>query len=469
MPQLDRRELLQLCVLALGLRFAVALLWAPAPSGDAVDYLRLAEELAGGRGFVDVMGNPTSWRPPLYAAFLAPFVRLLGANDLQSVQLAARIAQALLSTGSVLLVYVIGTTWFGRTTGRVAGVLVATSLVQVAAVSRILSETLFVFLFLVALALLGAAVQRRDPTDDDVPRRSALFALAGACFGLATLVRGALLPFPFVVASCMVGRAVMGRNRASVLTAGRQSILLMLGFVTVLGPWSIRNYGVHGEVVPLATQGGATLYAGNHPEDGYILGKMAQDSRTLRARSMSEVEASRYLTSKTLEDWFERPKDLTGLIALKLLYFWTPADWEVLPGSGAFNPTYAFILFWAALAVAAGVSDRWRPARGLRGAGQPTGELTLDDQRLSQAWVVWAPVIYFVTLALVFYGSPRLRMPIEPLLCLMAAVGLLRSVGAIGAKKSALAASCVIVLTLGLGAAWGSIEAAVVAVAWGGA
>src|SRR2546428_13912428 len=66
-----RFELLLVILLAAALRFLVVLVWSPDLSGDALDYDRLARSLAEGRGYVNAMGQPTSWRPPLYPAFVA--------------------------------------------------------------------------------------------------------------------------------------------------------------------------------------------------------------------------------------------------------------------------------------------------------------------------------------------------------------------------------------------------------------
>ena len=47
-----------------------------------------------------------------------------------------------------------------------------------------------------------------------------------------------------------------------------------------------------------------------------------------------------------------------------------------------------------------------------------------DRLGLAEHWPIWLPVAYTLALCLVFYGSPRLRAPLEPLLAIAAAVGL---------------------------------------------
>ncbi|MGI9628587.1 MAG: ArnT family glycosyltransferase, partial [Longimicrobiales bacterium] len=213
-----RMDLIRLCVLGVALRIAVAVLWAPAPTGDAVDYLRLAEGLLNGDGFRNTNGLPTSWRPPLYPIFLALVVGSAGVDGATPHAL-IRICQALIGTASVLLVYFVGRLWFGRTVGWIAGLLMATSFAQVAAVSRVLSETLFVFLLLagIALASVGWTGGRGQRAGEEWSSTYAWPYLAsGFCLGLATLAKGALLPFAPVLALGIVGVSLRLQGRSSI-------------------------------------------------------------------------------------------------------------------------------------------------------------------------------------------------------------------------------------------------------------
>ncbi|MDH3223538.1 MAG: hypothetical protein OEO23_07465, partial [Gemmatimonadota bacterium] len=234
----------------------------------------------------------------------------------------------------------------------------------------------------------------------------AVFGAAGAVLGLAALVRSVALALPFV----LIPAFLLSRRRLA-LTGSRVLMGiagLALGFTLVLAPWTVRNYRLHEALVPVATQGGATLYAGNHPRDGRVLGVMADDDRTRRAETLTEVEASAYLTAMTLQDWKGDPLEAGRVAVLKTLYFWTPEDWEILPGSGRFNPTYAFMMAWVLYLLV-----------GVRGS---------KEARSSWSWALWPAwsiSIGFVGLSLVFYGSPRLRFPIEPFLAILAAAGIL--------------------------------------------
>lgn len=79
-----------------------------AGGGDALFYVRLASNVAEGRGFAYYAG-PTAFRPPIYPLFLAGLMRLFGSSAL----FAARVVQ--LGVG-------LATAWLcARTTSRVFG------------------------------------------------------------------------------------------------------------------------------------------------------------------------------------------------------------------------------------------------------------------------------------------------------------------------------------------------------------
>ena len=410
------------CWVLLSVRLVVAVVWAPPMSGDAADYLRLAKALGAGEGFVGMDGSPTSWRPPLYPALLATLLATDAWWGEATALVTVRMVQAILATGTVWFTYQIGAKAGGRRIGLWAAAFQALNVAHIAAVSRLLSETLFTFLVTGAVALL---VNRGR-----APRRErafglAAFAGAGAMLGLAALTRSAALALPvLLLPAWLLAASRMGLPRPEALLRGAA---LCISFALVLAPWTARNARVHGSFVPVATQGGGTLYAGNHPAGGRILGNMAEDDRTRRASAMSEVDGSAYLASMTMEDWKENPGEALRLLPLKALYFWTPEDWELLPGSGRFNGSYAFMLFWL-LAL---------PASAILGPRRDRPRVEGSDSAAWRMWPVWALCGAWVAIAAVFYGSPRFRFPVEPILAIGAAFGLTAVLRGFGPERAA--------------------------------
>jgi 4-amino-4-deoxy-L-arabinose transferase-like glycosyltransferase len=407
-------DLLAVLTLAAALRFLLLLLWLPELTGDEVDYDRLARSLIDGRGYINPRGEPTSSRPPLYPAFVAAGYALTGGT----VQ-AVRFLQATLDLGTVALTYLIGRWLFGRGPGLLAALLISVNLGTVAATGRLLSETLFTFLLMATVAVtvrwLWAMREGR------VQAVVALGIGTGVLLGAGTLTKGVFLLYtvPLIVlaawtrwvhepASDWVPSAPALRK-----TTVRAILVVPLTFALVLTPWTLRNYRVHGAFVPVATQIGLMLYASYNPPEG-VFGLNPSDEVTAAAERLSEPEASAALVRAAVDTIHNSPGKALRLEALKVLYFWVPLDWEILPFYGAFNPPYAFIAIWSLFYLAL----RWPRETSL-----PT-------------WPAWLPILYFFGMALLFQGSPRYRLPVEPLLALFAAAGLVTLDRRVGRRTS---------------------------------
>ena len=397
-----RYDLLAVLILAAALRFLLLLLWLPELTGDEVDYDRLARSLIDGRGYISPRGEPTSLRPPLYPAFVAAGYALSGG----AVQ-AVRFLQATLDVGTVALTYLIGRWLFGRGPGLLAALLLSVNLGMVAATGRLLSETLFTFLLIAAVAVTVEWL--RAMREGRVQAVVALGIGIGVLLGAATLTRGILLLYtvPLIVLAAWtrwVHEPASGwvPSAPALRKATWGAILAVLvTFALVLTPWTLRNYRVHGAFVPVTTQSGIALYASYNPPKG-IFGLLRRDEVTAAAEHLREPEASAALVRAAVDSIYTSPGKALKLEALKVLYFWAPLDWEILPFSGAFNPAYAFIAIWSLFYVA----------------------LRLPRENSPPTWPAWLPILYFFGMALLFHGSPRYRLPVEPLLALFAAMGL---------------------------------------------
>jgi hypothetical protein len=354
-----------LVLVALALRLPPALHPDP-PQSDAADYQRLALGLRNGRGYVDQAGNPTAFRPPLYPAFLA----LLGG----SAQVAAPV-QALLGVANVLLLVALGLRLLGSGPAPwIAGALVALDPVHAEASSRLLSETLYGSLLLLVLLALHLGAGMRG------------IIVAGACCGLGALTRSAGIPLIAIVCAWLAWRHPRRWWAAGAFVAAA---------ALTVSPWILRNSLVLGAPV-LTTQGGITLYSSYRPPEGRILGILVQDDAVRRAQARGEVEADRQLTVAAFRLAVSRPAETLRLALLKIAFFWVPIDWEVRQPPGLLDPIFLFALPLAA----------WGAVR---------------ERRLLLPCCVLAGLTVF---SAAVYGSPRLRLPYEPLVALLAAVPL---------------------------------------------
>ncbi len=397
--------LLAVLVAALALRLGAALAWDRPLTGDELDYDRLGVSIAAGDGLVDGRGRPSAFRPPAYPALVGAVYALAGPRPVL-----VRVLQALVGTATVLLVFVLGRAAAGRGAGLVAAGIVAVDFAQVAATARLLSETTFTAVLVgLVLASVRAVDALRSGREAWRPA-----ALAGALGGLGALLRGILLPYPILLAA---GIAWAERRRPA--AAWRAIAAVALGWVLVLAPWTLRNARALDAFVPVTTQVGITFYSSQNPPEGRIFGVLSRDATTASVAGLPETERSRVLLRAGLDSLRADPLGSARLEALKLLFFVVPFDWEVLPWYGALNPTYAFVAIWCLVALVI-VVRRGRAREALA------------------RWPLWLPIAFFLAMALVFYGSPRLRLPVEPLAAVAAAWGLTR-VAASGGRGRAVA------------------------------
>ena len=386
-----------LFLLALSVRCWAVTFYPAEPFSDAAHYHRLAADLSRGTGFVNEAGAPTAWRPPGYPAFLAAVYSVFGV----SVR-AAALTQAALGGLTVVLLAVFGALVLGRREALTAGLLAAVYPGLFWLPRVLLSENLSLFL---AMAVLCAAAMLL---------RAGRLRWAGACgvlLGMSALVRGANL---LVAAVLLAGMALAAwRHGRDIRRLAASCALVCAGIALVLLPWTARNYRVFHRLVPVATQDGMGLYASYWPPvrgGKMIWGDLPGEEDPAWAEALragDEAAASKYLQGVTLERLRERPGHFFRLIPPKLLSLAAPFDWEWFPhaagASRSPNPVYALMLIPAILGL---LALRRRPAR--------------------DGWLLWVLPLAVLAQAILFYGSPRFRLPAETSALVWAGVGLVR-------------------------------------------
>ena len=160
-----------------------------------------------------------------------------------------------------------------------------------------------------------------------------------------------------------------------------------------MSPWLLRNAVVLGAPV-LSTQGGITLYSSYRPPEGKIFGVLIADDEVRSAQAKGEVAADRQLTRAALRLAAAHPLRTLRLAVLKVAFLWVPIDWETRLRPGSLSPVYLFAL--------------------------PLAIWSLATRRRQ-----FHPVPLLLLAVTVFsaavYGSPRLRLPYDPLVYALAA------------------------------------------------
>ena len=246
-----RRALGLILLVALVLRVAWVLYAAREPTGfsagDPLAYLYYGRELAAGHGYRSfVTHEPTAFYPIGYPLFLALFAWPARHGLLpDDVPRLAGLAQAVLSTATVLFVWVIARRLFGSRVGLVAAGLTALWPGLILMTGSLNVETVFIALLMGALAVL---VGRPAGTDSYATSR---VLLAGLLLGLSALVRPFSLP---VLGAVLIGVWCQHGFRSAL----RTTAWLALPVVLVLLPWVARNQRELG-TTSLSTNMGDTL------------------------------------------------------------------------------------------------------------------------------------------------------------------------------------------------------------------
>lgn len=375
-------------------------------SPDAQSYDTLAMHLLAGeglwmedyRGLNGDRGIPVrSFRPVMMPLYLAGVYRIAG-----HCYLAARCGLIVLSTASCILVYLLGRRLVGET-GAWLAALGAAFYPKLVYYSTMLStETLYIFFLLLSFVLLYRAADRMGWWN---------WVVAGVALALAILTRSVLAAFvPLTLVWLLV-------SLDSKWAALRNFVVLSLGVAGGMSPWVIRNYAVHGQLVPMTTEGGFTLWVTNNEDfdktyavkgggSNYLPPEGSKARRLLEGAR--EVEIDKIFYRLAWDYIREHPGAFVRTAGRKFLDFWRPYPrpravgfWPALVAAAAFLP----VLLLAAWAVVAR-RRHWR-------------DLSL----------VYLLILYYTAVHMIFMSVTRYRMPLEPFMLILAGATLASILG----------------------------------------
>lgn len=417
-PPVSRREAIALgvvCAVALALRAAnLQQLHAhdpffQLPSVDARLYHEWAQAIAAG----DWLGHEAFLNSPGYAYGLALLYLAFGPS-----LLVAKGAQVLLGTLSCVLTWALGRRLFGP-----AVALGAAAAVAVYEMLIFYEGTLVPANALVPLGLAGVLAVVRAIERPGVAR----WLGAGALVGLAALVRPNFLLYGALCGAwiAFAPRAGPWRRRVAGLAA------FVAGIAALVGPVTVRNYVVAGDLVPVTYAGGLNLFFGNNPDaDGtfrvprFFPRSAVDDPWEQRAvyRSVAERAAGRPL----------RPSEISAVWAGEALRFarQAPGPWvrlvarKVELALGAFEP-------WniRSVTLTRGFSRVLRlPLLGF-GLLAPLAflGLWLTAGRWRELVPLYALLVTVFGTLVIFFVLARYRVPAVPVLALFASAGVLET------------------------------------------
>ncbi len=378
-----RRALLLLTLAAVAVRGLFFLLEpATSPVADErtwIDWARIVAERPS------PFRHKMIFHPPLYPYFLAGPYALTGSFA------ASQVLQILVASLLVPAVGRVGALTIGRQAGLAAAAIVAFYPELVWFAAHFWVENIF-------LVLLWWAFERLLVADRDGRIRDALFS--GLLWGAAVLARETALYFLPVAAAWLVWR----RGLASVARAAA----LLAAAALVIAPWTYRNWVAFEAFVPVSTAGGQNLFQGNAPiprDETYrmvdeVQGRIEQ-YRYARAMGMAAIRERQ--PAWLFEKLGEQMPMFWEAESMALIHVKRGAYGKVAPAAALALSAVMLLPYLAVLLFA---------VRGLLSLPRPRG-----------MGLLLFFVVYYNAIHVVAHGFNRYRLPVMPVLFLIAAWG----------------------------------------------
>ncbi len=236
------RILILIILIALPLRIYWMATQTPVMNMEGSEYVRMAENLAGGQGLVGNFPGPETMYSPLFAVMTAGLDLLV-----RNPELAAHLISLALGVALVVPVYLIGQMMYGKRVAGIAALIVAIHPFLIKLSASIYNEDVYLFLLMLGI-YWGLRCLESGRIRDCV--------FLSLCFGLAYLARPEALAYSFFFAlavwliACFTGRAGWRPAAGSGVIVG-VSLLIALpyawflyahtGHVRLEGKWDI-NY-----------------------------------------------------------------------------------------------------------------------------------------------------------------------------------------------------------------------------------
>jgi 4-amino-4-deoxy-L-arabinose transferase-like glycosyltransferase len=285
---------------------------------------RAARALVTGYGYADPFSGhtgPTAWVPPLYPLLIAAVFKLAGIYTSLSGWILLTLNSAF-SAATALCIYEIAARCYNRRVALWSAWIWALYPAAMQYAVRWVWETslsTFFFAAVLVLALRMRAIGEPSPSLD--PQTNSRWLLFGFLWGLIALSNSTLLLFLPV---CGIWILLGAPNKSAAFT---YATLAGVVFIACIAPWIYRNYRVFHAFIPMRSNFGAELYAGNGPEAfgfryGVLINLAENDPQHRLYIQLGELA---YVHQRGLlaKAWIrEHPARFTTLSLKRFYFFW---------------------------------------------------------------------------------------------------------------------------------------------------
>jgi 4-amino-4-deoxy-L-arabinose transferase-like glycosyltransferase len=356
---------------------------------DGIEFEQLARALAEGRGYVRPNGMPTAFRAPGYPMFMSVIYRLTHINVS-----AATLSFPFLGAAICVVTYLLAREVVSERTARLSALLGVVYFPAIYLSTVWYSEPLFMLSFGICLWLFLIYLRNGS---------YGALAAAGLLFSWSVLVR----PFAILMLPALL--------LLDLMYSRRRMITVSVLFVCSLTPtllWAARNYQLYHAFV-LGTNGGSTFYGGNNDTVFRVPEHMGGWVSTVRLPGRDQIVATPNEYAHDQVEWqLGKQWVRTHLTAVPLLATMKLVRF-VLPDFDSENKKFAILSVIATLPFL----PLW--ILGIRAA--------VDRRNRNLPWlVVHFGVAMVVATGVIFWGSPRFRDAVAPLLFIYAGCGLER-------------------------------------------
>lgn len=406
------KKIWTLFFIALLLRLIPALFFSSAPQDDASNYHQVALNLAHGEGF-SWQGKATAFREPLLPLLASLIYRIFGENYLYVYAF-----QSILSALTVVIVFYLSLSLFRDE--KAAGFAAILTMVYpnfILYSKLFLTETLTMFLIALFTWSLIKAVHTK---------KGKLYALAGIILGLLILTKAAFLFFiPFLALYFILAY----RNQWKKPLLQGVALLFILALV-LIGAWTVRNYVVFHEFIPVVNRGGTALFYGVYiPYNNLYQYDQSYDAVEKQIRGNesdpAKLDARFYQAAKRYV--LEHPAASFLFYLKKMAIMWYgPADavgYSLILFTGSAQAIYekptleaVFNNAWVGLTVLLYVGIYW--------AVMLLALCTIWQQRRNKnTWLLIWPAIYGTLFYALVLVTARYKEPLLPLVFILSGYG----------------------------------------------